>query len=354
MMKIWERYCLRQVAQIFFLFLICFFLLYVLIDYSSNSRDFARANLDWGPFAAYYICQFSKQLHLLVPFALLLAVIRTLTMMNTHHELTALLAGGLKRKVFMRPFLLLGFLSTLFVYANIQWVLPGTLAYLQKISDKHFESHRQAPKIHTLALRDQSVLLYQSYDTVRERFFDNYWVRSADDVYRIKYLYPEPHEALGQFVDHLKRDPSGRLVRVASYKAKVFPELGFDEDVLGSAVMNPQQLSITRLWDLLPSHHQAHSEKEALIVSAFHSKLAIPWLCMLVVIAPAPICLVFTRSLPVFSIFAAALGGFVIFLTFFDAMLILGEGLVIPPLVAAWGPFIPFFGYYSYRYIRMV
>lgn len=352
--KIWQRYFLKQVSLTFFFLLLSFYLLFVLIDYSSNSRNFAHADLPLATFFTYYLCQFSKQLHLLVPFALLVSVIRCLTSMNSQNELTALLVGGSTRKELMRPFLLVGFICTLFLYANVEWVLPGSLNYLKNLNERYFRhSDKKNSQVHSLALRDHSVLLYQSWDAINERFFDLYWVRSADDVYRIKYLYPEDHQSLGQYVDHLQRNEEGKLERVEIFHNKIFPELGFSDDVMGSAILDPSSLSISHLWTLRPADRFNMTDREALFLSALHSKLALPWLCLLVVIAPAPFCLLFTRHLPVFAIFSFALAGFVIFLTFFDAMLILGEGLVLPPLVAAWSPFLPVYGYFTYKYIRM-
>lgn len=352
--KIWQRYVLKQVLQLFFALLFAFYLLYILIDYSSNTRDFADSQLGFRTFIVYYLCHFSKQLHLLVPLALLVSVIRTLCAMNTSHELTALMANGLRRKTFMRPFILIGLVCTAFLYANLQWVLPGSLTLLNRLTDQYFQaSQTKQAHVHSLALRDRSVLLYQSFDSARKCFFDCYWIVSTDEVYRIKHLHPEATESLGQQVDHLKRDEEGRMVQLETHAEKIFPELGFDDDVIGSAVVDAENLSISRLWELLPNRSHKHmTEREALMLSTLHSKLAIPWLCLLVVIAPAPFCTYFTRQLPVFFLFAVAIAGFVVFLTLFDAMSILAEGLVLPPLLAVWSPFIPFYGYFSYKYVK--
>lgn len=352
--KIWERYVLGQVITLFLLLLLGICLLYILIDYSSNSRDFANSQIDISTFITYYLCNFSKQLHLLIPFALLLAVMRTLCAMNASHELTALLANGVQLKVFMRPILLVGILCTLFLYANLQWILPGSLDKLDSLETDYFHPGSVTrAHVQSLALRDRSVLLYQSFDSTRKRFFDCYWIRSIDEIYRIKYLYPEARESLGHYVDHLKRNDERGLVKVASYQSHLFPELGFDDDVLGSAVVDADHLSISRLWELVNNRPEQVGDREVLLQSTLHAKLAIPWLCLLVVMAPAPFCTHFTRQLPVFMLFAGAIGTFVIFLTFFDAMLILAEGMVLPPLLAVWSPFIPSYGYVSYRYIRM-
>ena len=68
-------------------------------------------------------------------------------------------------------------------------------------------------------------------------------------------------------------------------------------------------------------------------------KLITPLLSLLVVIAIAPFCIRYTRSVPVFYIYSAGLFGFIAFYTLMDSCTILGAHGTLPPLLAILAPF---------------
>ncbi len=68
--------------------------IYVLIDYSCHT-SYLYSGLD-SPLrhlAVIYMSEFIERLEVLLPFATLIETIKTLTQLNAHNELVALLAG---------------------------------------------------------------------------------------------------------------------------------------------------------------------------------------------------------------------------------------------------------------------
>src|SRR5436190_24088446 len=115
--KIWERYFLKQMLKVFFLFLFCFYGLYVVVDYASHTSALPhhQTQVPGQELIRYYLFVFASRAEILIPFALLIAVIKTLITLNTHQELVALLASGVRLKTLMRPFILMGLVCTLFL-----------------------------------------------------------------------------------------------------------------------------------------------------------------------------------------------------------------------------------------------
>lgn len=355
---IWERYFLRQFCGLFFLFLFCFYGLYVLIDYASHTSALSshHVQISWDEIFRYYLYVFASRAEILLPLALLIAFVKTACALNSNQELVALMAGGFKLNHLMRPFLYVGFLCLLLMYANEQFLMPTALKKLRRIeeSTKH-QKHRHAPEIavHHLILEDGSLFLFQDYDQIKERFFDAYWIESIDSIYRIKYLSPLTMIPKGFFVDHLVRQPTGELLHDAGYGEYDFPSIKFNPEILQSAILEPDILSLTDLVKEASEVSPRLNEKESKILTALYWKLALPWLCLLAIIAPAPFCVRFSRQLPIFLIYMCSLFGLIAFYMFMDAAQVVAKRQVIAPFWAICGPFLALFGIFGRRYAKM-
>lgn len=355
--KIWERYFLKEVLKTFFLFLICFYGLYILIDYSNHGRSFHReGSTFWQNFSYYYLCEFINRSEVLIPFAIVLGVTRTLCKLNDNNELIAMMASGVRPSRLLRPFLILGFIFTGLMYLNVEYALPAAakeLKYFDEATRKQ-KKHKSAPlSVEHVTLEDKSTLLFQSYDTIHNFFFDAYWVRSIDEIYKIKHLFPHSIPPTGHFVDRLVRNGNDELVVVESHDFTIFPDLKFDAKKLNESLVQPENLPLSKLWEQLPDNYEAHSEKEARMLSTFHRKLATPWLCLLAVLAPAPFCIRFSRQFPAFLVYACSLFGLIGIYIVIDAAHVLGRRQLLDPFYALWTPFLLFFLIFGWRYVRM-
>jgi len=355
--KIWERYFVWEFAKIFFLFLICFYGLYILIDYSSHASSFHYHHIRfrWYEFAVYYFCEFISRAEILVPFALLVASVHTLCQLNARNELVALLASGIKLQTLLRPFVCIGLLFTLLLYLNEDLLIPMALKKIKSIDSSHTSARNNTndhPSVQHVALEDKSMILFQHYNSQEQFFFDAYWIRSIDDIYRIKYLYPYSDVPVGHYVDHLHRSHSQALTPKESFTLKSFPEMIFNKASLLETLALPEEYTLTELRDKAPSHHNLLSAKESQIVTTFNYRLAMPWLALLAIIGPAPFCLRFTRHLPTFFIYCASIFGLIGFYLVMDAASILGKRQVIHPLWAIWPPFTIMFTYLVWKFVK--
>jgi lipopolysaccharide export system permease protein len=357
--KIWERYFLKEMAKIFFLFLFCFYGLYVLIDYAGHTSALPhhQTQIRWQELMRYYFFVLASRAEILIPFALLIALIKTLCTLNTSRELLALMAGGFKLPILIRPFLFIGLFFTTLLFLNEQFLLPTALKKLRYIEDatKHQSSRNKlALSVRHLLLEDGSLFLFQSYDTAKNRFFDAYWVRSVDNIYRIKYLYPYVDPPMGHFVDHLIRQPSGELLPQESFDQFNFAAIRFNKQVLQSTLIDSDALSLSELWSQLPSYSQPLTEKESKLLTAFYWKIIMPWLCVLAILAPIPFCLSFSRLLPVFFIYVCGVFGLIAFYLFMDAAQVIAKRQVLPPLWALVVPFLSVFSFFTWRVLKCV
>ena len=354
--SIWERYFLKETVKCFALFLVCFYLLYILIDYSNHSHSFHHYRFSLLDLIHYYGYEFVTRMNVLVPFAVLISCIKTLCALNRHHELIALMASGIRLKRLLLPFLAFGLFCTALIYINSELLQPNAMRYHQQLD--HLRARVKKTKYHyphiqQFTLEDGSSLIFQSYDTLADEFFDLYWIRSMDDIYRIRDLALSAEGPVGRSVEHLERDQKGALKLTEKFDEKFLPELKFDKKTLAESSASPDALSLSALQEKLSATPAILSEKEARLVTAYYYKLAIPWLCLLAVIAPAPLCIAFSRSLPLFFIYALSLFGLVAVYLIMNASLVLGERQVFSPAAVIWVPFCLFFLFFGVRFYRL-
>lgn len=355
--KIWEYYFLKQTLKIFLLFLVCFYGLYVLIDYAHNSSHFRQhGQIAVKDLMLFYAFEFVDKMDVLLPFALLIATIKTLCTLNANNELVALMTSGIRLKILMRPFLIIALCLTSLTYLSTEVFLPKALKQLRRIDEtraKEKQKKNHYPMIQHLTLEDESMVIFQNYDPSKELFFDAYWIRSPNDIYRIKYLLPHNSIPTGQYVEHLQRDQSGNFLIQEFHSEKQFPDMHFNKELLIETVIPPDELSLSELSKKTSAKKAISSEKESRILSIYYYKLAMPWLCLFAVIGPAPYCVRFTRNLPVFFIYAGSIFGLVAFYLIMDSALILGERQVLAPFWAIWIPFTLFFSIFGLRFLKL-
>lgn len=356
--KIWQRYFFKECIKVFGLFLFVFYLLYSLMDYSTHMQDFiVDKQIQISDIFLYYLHQFIKRADLLVPLALLVATIKVLCTLNANRELVALQASGLKLKTLMGPFFLLATFCTLFNYFNSEYLLPKSKNYLDLFHHSHFK-HTQTQKkkepVHVIGLKDNSKLVYQSYDAGKGVFFDVIWLSASDDIWRIKYLKADPHEPLGQFVDHLKRNNQGFFEKKDSYPSLLFPQIQWRHIVSRKGYIPFENRSISELYKLV-SHKKTTTTYQAKeILTQFSFKCIMPLLSFLVIIAIAPFCVVYSRHLPVFFIYAFGLFGYIAFFALMDSALILGANNVLPPMLAISIPFAGCLAGFSWKFAKSI
>jgi len=122
-MRLLDRYLLRELLVPLGYCLGGFFVFWITFDLGGEIRDFTSSHLPWRDVARYYVVKTPELMVLVIPVALLLAMLYALTNLARHHELTAMRAAGIGRLRLTLPFLGVGIVASLVVFAlNEIWV----------------------------------------------------------------------------------------------------------------------------------------------------------------------------------------------------------------------------------------
>ncbi len=353
-MKIWEKYVLREFLKVFALFLFGFYFLYAIIDYSTHIQDFVHGkNLGVFKIFQYYLFQFVKRADILIPLALLLGTIKVLCQLNIYRELVAFQSAGLAQKKLLRPLFFMGMICTLSCLAINEFAIPSSLNFIDKFYDSHLshslKNNRREP-FRVLHLEDHSRLVYQYFDQEKESFFDVIWIRSADDIWRMKYLKADPDDLRGQWVDHLVRNGDA-FEKEASYPTYLFTELHWAKEIPRKGYIPYENRSIYQLFTLLSRSFASNHEKQVILTQLLF-KLAMPSCCFLVLLAVIPFCIGYKRDLSPFFIYVFGLFGFIAFVAFMDAAVILSENETASAYIAILAPFLLLYSIFGWRFVR--
>lgn len=350
---LFERYVFKEICQLFGLFLFCFFLLYVLIDYSLRAQDFAmNQKIHLSHLLTYYGAQFVKRADLLLPLALLIATLKVLFGMNVKGELIALQSCGICVKRILRPLFILGICSTLSNFVCSEWLLPKSLEHLacfrkEKIKSSRHQTHQNP--IQVLTLKEGSKLLYGS--TTDTFYEDVFWIVSADELWHMQKLSQELATGpMGSYVDHFKRNKAGLFEKLESFDNRRFDPFKLEQELAGKAVIPLESRSISDLTLMLIQPSSFKGYGSAQIKTHLFFKLAMPFLSLLVIFAAAPLAVTHSRNLPVFFTYALALFSFISFCALIDGAVILAESSTLSPYVAILAPFALCFLFFGLRY----
>lgn len=123
-MRILDRYIIIQFAKNLGFALLCFILIFILVDLFENLDRFIDNKLGMGMVFNYYVTFIPEIIKLITPIAMLLATLFTAGRMINFNELVAIKNAGISLTRFMVPFLAIGIVITgISIYFN-NWVVP--------------------------------------------------------------------------------------------------------------------------------------------------------------------------------------------------------------------------------------
>lgn len=344
MTLVWKKHLYQELLKTFFLFLISFYLLYVLMDYSIHAQHFSNSDgFSLFALSTYYLCHFSKRLEILLPLAFLVSFLKVLMQMNQKNELIALFTSGLTKKSFLKPFYYIASLLSLTIFINFEYFVPKSLDYLETFESLNFKDNHleklETPSSYFLSLKDGGQIFFQRYLVKEKVFEDVYYMRSLDDLFRIKRLDTSSYPYIGYEVEHFQREEGNNLELIQIEKCIAFENMQVDFAFRKKGILPYEHRPFSDLY-LISLKNGCPKEELPLAKTHFYFKLFTPFIPLLLLFIITPFCLSFSRRAPIFLLYSLSLFGFIAFFILLDAAIILGENKVLPPLLALSSPFL--------------
>jgi lipopolysaccharide export system permease protein len=358
--RLLDRYILRNFLEAYFYCVAGFLSLWVIFDVSDNISLFLDRQFGFVRTVEFYLTQLPQVLLILLPVALLLAILFSLGRMSRANEIVSMMAAGVSIPRLLLPLLAIGFLTTLAALGLNYSAVPHA-----ELARRNYLSVTSSPE--GIRIRGQ---IFRNRTDARTWFIQEF--RPGGNVFNnVQILQQDEHDNivtnyLAARALYLPRTKSWRLdeVKTVNYDqagnivySEILPSITIDKWSetpfrLGSANVQAEYLSLPELREYLRLNADFPAAVLAPFDTHFYYRLALPWDCLIVVLVATPLGIGFSRRGVLSSVAIAIV--FVFSMNFLSHLfLALGEGHRVPPLIAAWTPNLLFAGIGFYLlYIR--
>lgn len=352
LMKLIDRYILRNVLVPFLCCMGAFLMLFVIFDLFDHLSDFLEAHTATALIFRYYLLLIPSVLIYIVPISILLGVLYGLSLLTRSNELTAMRASGVSLNRLMVPLILFGFIASLLLLFVNETVAPWSAYWTNQFirAEKHkgdvsFYITHDLPYKHPTSRRiwmigefDRQTYDLKDIDVIQQR-------EDGSDASRL-------HADAGQWLDgkwwftgttQQDLDEDGYPIgppRIEERRAMTdWVETPRD---LINVTKDPEFLSSLELIDFLHTHQHLSRDTLARNEVNLHYRLAMPWTCLIVTLMGLPIG-AHTGRKGAFRGIAMALGFFFAFYVMINFGMALGKQQKILPWLSVWLPNILFF-----------
>ncbi len=355
-----ERYTLRTFLHPLVFCFVSFFTLWIIMDLLDNLKDFQESKSGVVRVVTFYLGMIPFVYTQILPVALLLAVLYSLTRMSKANELISILGTGQSLLRVLRPiFVCSMYACTLNMAANYYWAPRA-------------ENHRvavfSAMKAHAADSIMASAIMFHDEQTDRTWFVATFpfsmrsgnermhgvQIREEDKQGRPTRTIIAPDVGWSPRVGWRFYDgkeliyQNGKLESIRPFPIvkdghTVLEVKGIEETPwsLVSYALKPDFMSVPELVSYLRAHPKAADDKLAPFRTHFWQRFALPWQAMALVLVAAPLGVAYSRRGSVGGI-AGSVFIFFIYMFMNNLFLNLGKGGHVPPWLTVWLPHLLF------------
>jgi LPS export ABC transporter permease LptG len=349
-MRLLDRYVLRHFLQAYFYCIAAFTSIWFIFDVSDNISTFLDERVSRSLILKYYLTQVPQILVILLPVALLLALLFCLGRMSRSNEIVSMLTAGVSVPRAVAPLLLVGLLTTA-VSTTLNYSLAPHADYAHKKLLEDPKSRRQQVGLIAQIFRnrtDNRTWFIQQFKPGENTFTTLHIVQQDEnDNIVTNYIatsalyHPETSAWELQQVKIVQYDEAGNITKTDVVPSLVINDWSETPFRLSSANVRAEYLSVPELRDYLNFNSDFPATLLAPFATHLQYRLALPWTCLVITLIATPLGIGYSRRGILSSVAAAIL---LVFSMNFVAhlFLALGEGARIPDWAAAWTPNILF------------
>ncbi|MEY2482055.1 MAG: lipopolysaccharide export system permease protein [Verrucomicrobiota bacterium] len=346
-MRLLDRYVLRHFLQAYLYCIAGFISIWFIFDVSDNISTFLDARISRMLILKYYLTQVPQILVILLPVALLLALLFCLGRMSRSNEVVSMLTAGVSLPRIIAPLILVGLLTTAASLA-LNYSLGPHAEYAHKKLLEDPQARRGNLGLLAQVFRnrtDNRTWFIQQFYPGDNKFTTVHIVQQdANDNIVINYIattvfyHPETHAWEFRQMKVIYYDEAGNITKQLGYvESMTITDWSETPYRLGSANLRAEFLSVPELREYLHFNSDFPPALLAPFATHLQYRMALPWACLVVTFIAAPLGIGYSRRGILSSVAAAVLLFFSMnFVT--HLFLALGEGARIPDWAAAWTP----------------
>lgn len=358
-MRLLDRYLLRELLVPLSYCLGGFLMLWITSDLFAQLGDLREKKLLGTDIAEYYLVQVPEILVLILPMALLLALLYTLTNHARHHEITAIRAAGISLWRLSAPYFATGLVATVMLFVLNEYYVPDSTDAAERIKTSRLAAaalKAPANEVRNLGFtnaRDQRVWKTGVYNSDTGEMINPqvFWAQPDGSRLWLTAERADYRDGVWTFYnarEYQEASSTNRLlVPVLSTNVLALPQLTETPEEIRSEIKisramemrraRKADLPIEEILNYLRLHPNPTRTDRAWLLTKLHGRLAAPWTCLVVVLIALPFGAPSGRR----NVFVGVASSIVICFVFFVLQqlgLALGAGGYLPPWLGAWAP----------------
>lgn len=360
-MRLLDRYLLRELLMPFGYCLGAFLIFWISFDLFNELNELQENKLRLGDIVEYYVVKSPEFIVEILPVALLLALLYTLTSLSRNHEITAIRAAGVSLWRLSAPYFAVGLATSAALFAMNEFWVPDSAERAEQILDRRLRSQEKSA--------DHDVVRDLGFSNARDGrtwYVGDYNLRTSvmlnlqinwalPDGSRRRLYADRAVRTNGVWtlfkVREFRETPGTNAQPVPGLQASVLemPELTETPEEIESEIKISRRLSrslrkardadlpISEILDYLRFHPNPLEADRSWLYTKLHGRLAAPWTCVVVVLIAIPFGAASGRR----NIFVGVASSIFICFGFFVLLqlgLALGAGGKLPAWLGAWLP----------------
>jgi len=363
-MRLLDRYLLRELLVPLGYCLSGFLVLWVVQDLLTEMNTLQNSKMLFVDIVEYYLVKVPEFIVLILPMALLLALLYTLTNLARHNEITAIRAAGVSLWRLGAPYVAVGFALAVMSFALNELCVPNSGETAEQIKSRRIPHRSSGPRRNQVMnegffnSRDGRIWKFDSCDTRTGEMSVPIVVSTLADGSRLWLMADHADRSNGVWTFYNAREykEAGRPDSIPGLllHTNILYQPQFSEtpdqirsELKISAMLNTLTLRgvkradipVVELLNYLRLH--PHPNQSAAIHTKLQGRLATPWTCLVVVLIATPFGTVSGRR----NVFVGVASSILIFFAYYvlqQLALALGAGGSLPSWLAGWFPNLAF------------
>ena len=349
-MKLIDKYLLRNLLAPLTYCLVAFAMIYVIFDLFDNMSEFIDAKTPLASVVKFYILLMPSVLIFIAPVSLFLAVLYSLSHLTKNNELTAMRSCGISLVRLMVPMISVALGASLIVGVINETIGPWSAYWTDQFV--RLQKHKGELSVHVVSMlglvnevagRDWIV---EKFDNQTYEMSNVTLTQKRTDGTAARIQARQAHWMDGRWwfeelvSQNYDRDGNPMGPPQFELRREMKDVVETPTDFINE-IKDPAFLSASEILNFLRTHRLS-DEKVAQRKVDFHSRLAMPWMCLIVVLLGIPFGAQTGRK--------GAFIGIVLALSLFFGLYVLvnvgvalGKKGAIDPWLAGWLPNIVFF-----------
>lgn len=365
MMRLLDRYLLRELLAPFAYCLGGFLMAWISSDIFTHIGDFQKAQMNLGEIAEYYFVTSPEFISIVLPIALLLALLFALTQHARQNEITAMRAAGIGLWRLALPYLAVGIIASVALFVINEVWAPDANVRGEFIKARSMQKGggkidpRLVQNFGFLNARDGRNWAIKTLNTETMEMTQPLVISTEWDGSQVSLYASSAVRSNGVWVffrvREFRSEMKSQTAPVPTIQAEVMPRPDFNEtpEEIRSEVrvksrleaqktQSNQETSLSENLDYRAIHPNMSAKELAKLDTAFHSRIAGPWKCLVVVLVALPFGAAASGRR---NVFAGVAGSLVICFAYFvlsEISFAVGAAGTMPAWLAGWLPNIVF------------